>query len=280
MSDKKQPRNEHELEISLVRLLGGDNGRMLAMRSMMANAIVGQFLPDGAILKGGGSLRFRYGSSFTRNTKDFDATRNGDLDGFLKSLRLSLADGWCGFTGECKILPQANPRGVPFDYVMQPVEIGLKYRNKPWCHVDLEISHCEAGATESCDWVSPPLEVLAIFDALGFPQPRPVPLITLEHQLAQKLHGASDVSEKNGRAHDLIDIQLIVADGAVDLGSVKRICHELYRQRKKQDWPTFVTRHKDWDSIYDEKRRGLKVLDSVDSAIDFVNDLIRRIDAC
>ena len=278
MPDKRPPRNEHELEIALVRLMRGDNGKMLSMRSMMANAIVGQFLPDGAILKGGGSLRFRYGSSFTRNTKDFDATRHGDLDGFLKSLRSSLHDGWCGFTGECKILPQASPMDVPFDYVMQPVEIGLKYRNNSWCRVDLEISHSEAGATESCDWVLPPAEVLEIFEELGFPSPRPVPLITLEHQLAQKLHGASGESVKNGRAHDLIDIQLIIAEGAVDLAKVKRICYELYRQRRKQGWPTFVSKHDGWDSLYDEKRRGLNVLDSVDGAIEFVNELIRKID--
>ena len=278
MPDKPPPRNEHELEIALVRLMRGDNGKMLSMRSMMANAIVGQFLPYGAILKGGGSLRFRYGSSFTRNTKDFDATRHGDLDGFLKSLRSSLHDGWCGFTGECKILPQASPMDVPFDYVMQPVEIGLKYRNNSWCRVDLEISHSEAGATESCDWVLPPAEVLEIFEELGFPSPRPVPLITLEHQLAQKLHGASGESVKNGRAHDLIDIQLIIAEGAVDLAKVKRICYELYRQRRKQGWPTFVSKHDGWDSLYDEKRRGLNVLDSVDGAIEFVNELIRKID--
>ena len=41
----KPPRNEHELELRLVRLLGNDNSRMLAMRTMMANAIAGQFLP-------------------------------------------------------------------------------------------------------------------------------------------------------------------------------------------------------------------------------------------
>ena len=55
----KPPRNEHELELRLVRLLGNDNQRMLVMRTMMANAIAGQFLPRGTILKGGGSLRFR-----------------------------------------------------------------------------------------------------------------------------------------------------------------------------------------------------------------------------
>ena len=72
MADKidllvKPPRNEHELELRLVRMLGNDNRRMLVMRTMMANAIAGQFLPQGAILKGGGSLRFRFGSSFTRH---------------------------------------------------------------------------------------------------------------------------------------------------------------------------------------------------------------------
>ena len=48
----KPPRNEHELELRLVRLLGNDNSRMLAMRTMMSNAIAGQFLPKGAVLKG------------------------------------------------------------------------------------------------------------------------------------------------------------------------------------------------------------------------------------
>ena len=43
--------------------------------------------------------------------------------------------------------------------------------------------------------------------------------------------------------------------------------------------PTLVMKHKDWDALYDEKHRGLNVLDSVDSAIEFVNDLIRKIDA-
>lgn len=43
----KPPRNEHELELRLVRMLGNDNSRMLVMRTMMANAIAGQFLPKG-----------------------------------------------------------------------------------------------------------------------------------------------------------------------------------------------------------------------------------------
>ena len=56
----KPPRNEHELELRLVRILDSDNQKMLVARATMANAIVGQFLPRGAILKGGGALRFRH----------------------------------------------------------------------------------------------------------------------------------------------------------------------------------------------------------------------------
>ena len=41
MADKinpsiKPPRNEHELKLRLVRILGNDNRRMLVMRTMMA----------------------------------------------------------------------------------------------------------------------------------------------------------------------------------------------------------------------------------------------------
>ena len=280
MSDNanKPPRNEHELELRLVRLLGNDNSRMLAMRTMMANAIAGQFLPKGAVLKGGGSLRFRFGSSFTRNTMDFDTTRGGDLDEFLKELRRALSNGWNGFSGEIVLLPQASPRDVPFEYVMQPVDLKLRYRNNPWCSVRVEISHNEAGAADECDMVELPADVLEAFKALGFPAPAPIPLITLEHQVAQKLHGASDPAPGNSRAHDLIDLQLIMRSGKVELYKTKQICEMLFAQRRRQPWPTNVTVRVGWDAIYEAQRRDLDVLPNVREATVWANNLIDKID--
>lgn len=43
----RPPRNEHELELRLVRLMGNDNRRMLVMRNMMASAIVARRDWDG-----------------------------------------------------------------------------------------------------------------------------------------------------------------------------------------------------------------------------------------
>ena len=54
----------------------------------------------------------------------------------------------------------------------------------------------------------------------------------LEHQIAQKLHG---VSEPNSiRAHDLIDLQLIVDNSLIDYKKVKDICIRLFNYRKMQ----------------------------------------------
>ena len=274
----KPPRNEHELELRLVRLLDSDNQKMLVMRAMMANAIAGQFLPGGAILKGGGSLRFRYGSAFTRNTIDFDTTRRGELDDFLTSLRASLEAGWNGFTGQIVILPQASPKGVPFDYVMQPVDLKLRYKGQPWCTVNIEISHDEAGSSEERDMVPPPNEVQEMFRRLGFPSPNPVALITLEHQIAQKLHAVSNPSERNQRAHDLIDLQVIMKEGRVDLSRVQAICRELFAHRRTHPWPTYIRMRDEWSAIYNAQKLDLEVIENVADAVAWANDLIDSID--
>ena len=284
MADKidppiKPPRNEHELELRLVRMLGNDNRRMLVMRTMMANAIAGQFLPKGAILKGGGSLRFRFGSSFTRNTIDFDTTRRGDLDAFLTEFKKSLEAGWNGFSGQLIILPQASPKGVPFDYVMQPIDLKLLYKGQAWCTVNLEISHDEANATDEYDMIPAPKDVLDAFRSLGFPSPKPIALITLEHQIAQKLHGASGLSEHNQRAHDLIDLQVIIQNEDIDLKKVRSICRHLFAQRKMQPWPTLITVKDRWAEIYNAQKLDLKVLEKVEDAVIWANVLIAKIDA-
>ena len=90
----------------------------------------------------------------------------------------------------------------------------------------------EANATEECDMMPPPDDVLNVFRSLGFPAPKPISLITLEHQIAQKLHGASGLSEHNQRAHDLIDLQVIMQNGDIDLRKVRSICRHLFLSEK------------------------------------------------
>ena len=60
----------------------------------------------------------------------------------------------------------------------------------------------------------------------------------------------------------------------VDLVATRRICERLFSYRKAQEWPPIVSKKAGWDELYAEQASDLPVLDDVDSAIDWVNDLI------
>ena len=110
---------------------------------------------------------------------------------------------------------------------------------------------------------------------MGFPVPAPVPLMSLEYQVAQKLHGATEPNSK--RAHDLIDLQIIAGRRDLDMKRLEALCHRLFAYRKMQKWPAHVAKNQGWSAIYDQERGDLPVLPTVDEAIDWANDLISRI---
>ena len=74
----KQPHNEHELELSLTRL-AGSNLEAVKYRDMMSGVVLGQMLPAGTVVKGGSSLRLRFGPDNSRVTMDFDTARSVEL---------------------------------------------------------------------------------------------------------------------------------------------------------------------------------------------------------
>ena len=90
---KNRPMTRVNLDKAIARMAGDDPRLTVDMRMSMANAIVGQFLPEG-VVKGGTSLKFRFGESGARYTLDLDTAWKTDLDTFLSSFRRNLAKGW------------------------------------------------------------------------------------------------------------------------------------------------------------------------------------------
>lgn len=241
----------------------------------MANAIVAQMLPEGAV-KGGSALKLRFGSSATRFSKDLDTARVSDIKQYMEALQDSLDTGWNGFTGVLVEKRQATLKGVPKPYVMQPFDVKLSYNGKSWMTVILEVGHNEIGDAEDPDMLVPG-DLSDIFERLGFPPLDPIPLMRLPHQIAQKLHGVTE--EGSSRAHDLVDLQVQLADGEVDLVETRTICERLFSYRNLHAWPPKVTKGEDWDGLYADAATGLKVLPTVDEAIAWANGLIESIDA-
>jgi len=211
----------------------------------------------------------------TRFTRDLDAARAEDLEVFIKELDAALAEGWNGFTGRVVRLQPPKPMGVPAEYIMQPFEIKMAYNGTPWLTVQLEVGHDEVGDTDDPDYSISP-EIVAIFEQLGFPEPEPVALMPIHHQIAQKLHGLS--IEGSERAHDLVDLQLIAENETIDYELVKETCQRLFNSRKKQAWPPVIAKGEDWDNLYKSQAEGLPVLETVGEAIVWANELICTIE--
>ena len=204
MSGKTSPISRRHLDIAIERLTGRF-GEAQRIRRAIANTIVAQLMPSG-VIKGGSSLKFRYGDVATRVTKDMDAAQGENLDVFISHLDEALALGWHGFSGHIVRREPATPKDVPLAHAMHPFDVKLEYNRKPWVTVRLEMGANEIGDTLEADYFLS-RDICKLFDALGLPEPRPVPLMKLHHQIAQKLHGVTDPSQN--RPHDLVDIQLI-----------------------------------------------------------------------
>lgn len=246
------------------------------------NTVVSQVLPDG-VVKGGTAMKLRIGEAGSRFTPDFDAARARtlNLDDYLDDFADRLEEGWGGFTGRIERMDPAEPEGVPDDYVMLPFKVSLSYIGSPWKRpVIFELGHDEIGSTANPDVVMSN-EMRAIFAALGLPDPQPVPVLPVTHQVAQKLHACTGLTREgtNQRAHDLVDLQLLDQEVGIDVGEAAATARRLFVARKSHAWPPTVQAHAGWDGLYTEAADGLGVFPTVDEAVAWANALIARMDA-
>ena len=78
---------------------------------------------------------------------------------------------------------------------------------------------------------------------------------------------------------DLIDLQLMAKNETLDLKKIRAICKRLFANRKRQQWPSRIVKGERWDDIYQEGTVSVKgLLSTVDEAIEWANDLIKRIE--
>ena len=159
----KRPNSKVNLDRAIQRIYG-TGAKYVEIRSMIANTIVGQFLPEG-VVKGGSALRLRYGLENTRVTVDFDTAHRNRLEDFINTISSGLKEGWSDFSGEVVRREPAKPRNIPAQYVMQPFDVKLRYCRQPWCTVRLEAGYDEIGDAQVSEaFISE--EIVEIFKTL------------------------------------------------------------------------------------------------------------------
>ena len=125
---EKRPNSKRHLDLAIERAFGRSSNP-LQIRGIMANTIIGQLLPSGAV-KGGSALKLRYGYAMTRFTTDLDTARNANLSEYTADLEAALKKGWNGFPGRLVTKKPASPKNIPAGYVRKPYEVKLEYIGK------------------------------------------------------------------------------------------------------------------------------------------------------
>lgn len=276
----KPPGNVNNLNSRLQKLANDRNQPLRRLQRALANTIVGQMLPP-SVVKGGTGMKLRVGEGASRFTPDFDAARATSLtvEAYIEQFAQNLAQGWQGFTGTITPHEQRKPEGVPPDYIMEPFDIRLSYESRAWLTVLFELGRDEVGSTTTSD-LKMPKDIVELFAAIGLPAPAPIPVQSVHHQVAQKLHACTWVyNDTNERAHDLVDLQILDQEEVIDLALTATTARRLFASRRAQAWPPSIVAYAEWPTIYAAAAEGLGVLGEVGEAVAWANELIARIDA-
>jgi hypothetical protein len=159
---------------------------------------------------------------------------------------------------------------------MQPFEVKLDYRGRPWCTVKFELGHNEIGHADQPEYRLAS-DLAHLFTEIGLEAPNPVRVMRADHQVAQKLHAVS--TEGSERAHDLVDLQLLDKGEDLDLVRVRATCVRLFEYRGQQVWPPAVVAGDGWDTLYEVAVEDLDAIPGLAAAVAWVNAFIERIEA-
>jgi hypothetical protein len=181
-------------------------------------------------LKGGAALELRFADR-ARTTKDTDVGLPGNSrrDRFA-ALERAAALGFDEFTFRVKV-----PRNLELADTVR-VDVAIACRGRGFQTIQIDLGPADE---PTVDLVAPTIRGVA---ELGIPVTSPVRCITLDIQVAQKLHACTNprVLEEENRARDIVDIVFLDMLGQLDPKPVQSACIRVFEQRAQHAWPPLV----------------------------------------
>ena len=275
MSGVAPPLNVTQLNTRLAQVAEEWRIPVARARVMLCTLIVSQMLPDAVAVKGGMGVKLRFGERGTRATTDLDVSTRARGEAFEQAFRSRLSEGWgrvppskgeqrrnpgasdrVAFTASIRALQPHDPGLHRPEYVVHPYRVSIAFLGQAWGALDVEVSDPEVDAYPlTPKEIDEELEEFGAF--FGFGGLRPVQLVGLEYQIAQKLHAVTDPSY--ARAHDLVDLQLLWEAGP-DLQLLRQLCERTFEWRGQQAWPPLPLRSMNgWELAYSDARAETEI---------------------
>jgi hypothetical protein len=237
MNQKRVERLEKTLA-RVAREQGLDQERLrrwvsfLALCGLLERAVSERIL-SAYYLKGGVALELRFATA-ARATKDIDLGLDGTRADRLEAFGQAVALGFDEFTFRLK----AQTRSMDLADTVR-AQVAVQYRTRAWQTIDVDLGPAGSG---TIDLVEPAIRGLA---EMGLAIPSPIRCLSLNDQLAQKLH-ACTAPHSEGRARDILDILLIDLLGKLDFPKVCRAAEKLFIERATHAFPPEATIPPPW----------------------------------
>lgn len=175
MNEATPPLNVAQLNDRLAQLANEPSIPVARARAMLCTLLVSQMLPVAAEIKGGRGVKLRLVESGTRATTDLDASTGARGEEFELAFRQLPAEGW----------------GTVPPYVMRQCRVSIAFLGTPGSGLEVEVSDpgIETHRHPRKEIAGDLLQFWAFF---GLGELRPVELVDLGYQIAQKIHAGPD----------------------------------------------------------------------------------------
>jgi hypothetical protein len=274
--------------------LNSDSGRLgwLVATTVVAAALQRTVDESGRtrfLLKGGTMLLHRL-PTLTRTTQDLDGLVRGDLDDFITRLDDVLAQPWGPLTlRRDGVVETIN---VPFKSIKpRRVDVVVEIGGVTWRRVQVEISPDEGAAGQRPEEIEPPS--LAGF---GLPTPERLVSLSMDYQIAQKVHAATDPHDPpeyvNDRSRDVVDLLLLRdlsrATGHPTSAAIKAAILDIFAARGAEAkafgrtprlWPARLAAYPHWGEGFDKAAGSAGRDRGLVEAVTQVNVWLEEIDA-
>jgi predicted nucleotidyltransferase component of viral defense system len=229
------------------------------------------------LFKGGTAIAWQVDFAISRPTVDLDASSSESRAEVAQRIVLLNGQKWGPFElGTPKIKTVRVPTGIDYDDALVVARVPIRFRDSRWLTVTLEIApNCDLHLGEN---ILPNVEMREILVSLDLPSVTALPVISIERQMAEKLHALTAPGSDRGK--DLYDLCLVDELIPFEMPVLALAVKQVFEERASHAWGDGFDLSAEVRAAYRRQAGQFATSVNFDDALARLQRLKKDIDAC